>query len=83
MRMCKEILIEGKVHVKRDDAKDLLSVRFGSYSYDRLIEEAERLEQECEALYVTSTLRKEPDRQLLDDFVVKLTLAYAKHNGEI
>ena len=81
MRMCKEILTEGKVHVKRPDAEELLAVRAGNRSYDSLIEEAERLEAECEELYKTSTLRREPDRVKLDAFVVNLTMDFVLHTG--
>jgi uncharacterized protein len=82
MRMCKEILVEGKVRVKRPDAEELLRVRYGLFSYDELIEQAERLETECDALYETSTvLPREPDRVKLDQFIVDLTLDYVKEKG--
>lgn len=77
-----EILRDHVVNVKRThDRERLLSVRNGEVSYDELIESAERLEQECEELYVTSTLRKEPDRKKLDAFIVDLTERYIKEHG--
>lgn len=77
MRMCKEILRDGKVIVKRPDFEDLLAIRRGERSYESIIEEAERLESECNELYVTSNvLPKEPDREYLDKFIVKLTESY-------
>lgn len=81
MRMCKEILLDGKVNVKRPDADELRAIRFGSVSYDQLIEQAEQLESECEVLYQTSSLQKEPDRVALDKFIVDLTLDYVKQKG--
>lgn len=76
MRMCKEILSSGKVLVKRPDREELLAVRRGERTYDSLVEEAERLEDECDELYKTSLLRKEPDRVKLDAFIVDLTERY-------
>jgi predicted nucleotidyltransferase len=82
MRMCKEILAFGKVIVKRlEDRDELLDVRNGKRPYDGLIEEAERLEAECEELYKTSTLQNEPDREALDKFIVNLTEQYLFLHG--
>jgi uncharacterized protein len=81
MRMCKEILETGKVIVKRPDREELLDVRNGRRSYDSLIEETERLEGECEELYRTSALPKNPDRQKLDDIVIELTEEYLRLHG--
>ncbi len=81
MRMCVEILETGKVQVKRPDREELLQVRAGLWPYDRLIEEAEALEQKCDKLYLTTeALPKEPDRNFLDELVVDMSLRYhAKH----
>lgn len=80
-RMCKEILIEGRVHVKRADRDELLEVRFGRRSYDSLVDEAERLTEECNSLYEGSRLRKEPNRQALDALVVGMTERYLRLYG--
>jgi predicted nucleotidyltransferase len=81
MRMCKEIL-EGKgVLVRRPDAEELLSVRFGKKSYDELIEEAEALDAECGELYKTSPLPHKPDREALDGLVIRMTEEYLRLNG--
>lgn len=82
MRMCKEILATCKVNVKRlTDREDLLDIRFGRRRYDSIIEEAERLEAECEVLYNISTLPKEPDRAALDRLVVDMTQRFLSING--
>lgn len=84
LRMAKEILTDHVVYVdrrERGDRDELLDVRFGNRSYDSLVEEAERLEAECEELYKTSTLRKEPDRVRLDNLVVDMTERYLKKHG--
>lgn len=76
MRMCREILRDGEVIVRRPDAKELLSIRAGEWSYDRIVGHAEELEAECEELYTTSTLPKCPDRARIDDLVMNITEYY-------
>lgn len=83
-RMAKEILTDHVVYVDRrarGDRDELLSVRFGSRSYDSLVEESERLEAECEELYKTSTLRKEPNRSRLDKLIIDMTERYLRKHG--
>ena len=79
MRMCKEILNGDGVLVRRPDAQELLEVRNGGWSYERLIEEAERLESECEHLYLVSSLPKAPDRVRINEIVIYLTKRF--HGG--
>ena len=68
MRMCREILVEGVVRVRRPDAEELLEIRRGAWAYEQLIEFAEREDAELEAIYRagTSPLPKQPDRAALD-----------------
>lgn len=83
-RMAKEILVDHKVYVDREargDREELLDIRYGRISYDELIEKSERLEQEINELYKTSTLRKEPNRKFLDEMLVKLTDRYLSLHG--
>jgi hypothetical protein len=82
MKMCREILMSGRVHVKRvDDRDELIGIRNGSMNYDELIEYAQKIEDECSALYETSTLRHEPDRKLLSDVIVSITERYLSKHG--
>lgn len=80
MRMCREILQTGIVNVKRQDREELLSIRNGLKSYDEIIEESEKLDKECEELYKTSTLRKEPDRNKINDMLISITEEYLSKN---
>lgn len=66
MRMCREILTAGQVVVKRPDRDELLAIRNGAWSYDRLIEWAERQDAEMGELVEKSSLPKFPDRVYLD-----------------
>ena len=66
LRMCEEIL-EGKgVLVKRPDAEELLAIRNGAWSYDTLIEWAEKQDARMQDLYKTSTLRNSPEVKDID-----------------
>jgi len=81
MRMCKEVLSTGKVNVKRPDREELLAIRNGAWAYERLIEEAEKNEKECDELYKTSALKKEPDRNKLNNIIVDITERYLRKYG--
>jgi len=71
MRMCREIL-EGKgVLVKRPDAEELLAIRNGLWTYDQLLEWADRQDAELEALYKTSKLPNSPPVMELDKLLVE------------
>lgn len=72
LRMCREILVEHKVIVKRPDREEILAVKNGAWQYDQLIEWAEHQEQELDQLYATSTLQKEAPRAGLDRLCVSL-----------
>lgn len=72
MRMCREILLTGKVVVKRPDYEELLSIRAGSWPYEKLIEWANNEDKAMNELYKTSTLRREPDRARLDALCVSI-----------
>lgn len=70
MRMCREIL-EGKgVLVKRPDAEELLAIRNGLWTYDQLLEWADRQDAELEAMYKTSKLPNSPPVLELDRLLV-------------
>ncbi len=81
MRMCKEILQSGLVQVKRPDRDQLLEIRSGNWSYDRLIEHATLLEEECAQLYETSSLPHKADGKFLDNLLVNLTEEFLKKNS--
>jgi len=73
IRMCREILTTGKVLVKRDDREELLTIRNGAWSCDKLIDFAESEEKELNALYATcNVLPREPDRKKLEQLCITL-----------
>lgn len=80
MRMGKEILSEGKVRVFRPDHEELLAIRNGSWSYERIEEYAHKMEQEIIDLASTSSLPKEPDRKFLNGLCIEIIEEYLKSN---
>lgn len=72
LRMCREILTGKGVLVKRPDAEELLAIRRGEWTYDQLIEWAEREDNAMQELYDTSPLPHAPDREFLNALCVKL-----------
>jgi len=73
IRMCRETLTTGKVIVKRPDRDELLAIRNGAWSYEKLIEFAETEDLLLNELYNTSTaLPKVADREKLNKLAIKL-----------
>lgn len=73
IRMCREIISTGRVVVKRPDREELLDIRRGLWTYDELIEFAEREEKEIDDLCsVSNVLPSRPNRKKLDDLCVSL-----------
>jgi uncharacterized protein len=68
IRMCEETLTTGKVNVKRPDFEELLSIRNGAWTYDKLMEFADNKDVLLKKLYDTSTiLPHSPDKKKLDE----------------
>lgn len=62
LRMGKEILTEGVVRVKRPDAKELLEIRDGKWTYEELVAYAEQLDSDIRKVhYKETTLQKKVD----------------------
>jgi predicted nucleotidyltransferase len=73
IRMCSEVLTTGKVIVKRPDREELLAIRNGAWSYEKLMEFAEKADAELTVLYNKSTvLPKTPDKEKLDQLCIRL-----------
>ncbi len=72
LRMGKEILAQGKVHVLRPDAKWLLEVRDGLLGYEELLELVKQEEAELAELTTHSPLPKAPDGDAAEKLVVEL-----------
>ena len=78
LRMGIEFLTEGTMQVERADAPELLDIKRGAWSLDKVKAEAERLFQLSQEAYVRSSLPAEPDRDRAERLCVELISSY--HN---
>jgi len=78
LRMGQEILRTGEVQVLREDREELLELRNGLWSYDKLIEEAEKAEKELAYLYDKSPLQKSPRDKEINKLLIELTEDFLK-----
>lgn len=72
LRMCREILTEGKVIVRRPDAQELLAIRDGAWSYDQLVSWAEEQDANLTELAKVSSLPRQPNRVALDQLCAEI-----------
>lgn len=73
MRMCCEVLETGVLNVRRHDAADLLEIRHGAWSFDRITEYARKAMARADELYLTTELPRQPDHKKIDTLCVQLT----------
>jgi hypothetical protein len=79
-----EILTEGELRVRRPDAAELLAIRNeGIWSYEKLIEFADKMDKEMERVYKAgeSSLPHSPDINFLNDLCIEVVKDYLKING--
>jgi len=81
LRMCREILTEGKVLVRRPDREELLAIRNGAWSYERLVEWAEAQDKELTELAKTSPLPNRPNDKKLDLLCINLIESSFRSNS--
>lgn len=74
LRMGKEILTEGDLTVRRNDATELLAIKNGKWSYDELMANVEPLWEELEEIYENKkyVVPHKIDKTSLSDFCVEL-----------
>jgi predicted nucleotidyltransferase len=73
LRLGKEILETGKVQVRRThDREELMAIKTGAWSYDKLVGYADQIEAEVKSAYQKSTLPNQPNIKLLDSLCIKL-----------
>jgi len=76
MRMCRETLETGRVLVRRPDAEELLAIRDGVWSYETLMEWAEKQDVELLELSRTSVLPKVPNYNFLDQVCQEIVQSF-------
>lgn len=79
LKMGREILTTGKVHVWRGeggpgDAEEIRAIRKGAWTYEQVVEWAEREDAELEAIYRERryVVPKQPDREAIDRLCIEL-----------
>jgi len=78
MRMGYEILTEQKVIVKRPDREEILSVKNGAWSYEKVMEFAQEMQKKLGDAYKVSTLPKSVDYSKINSLYHELYEEY--HN---
>jgi len=71
-RSCRELLTEGVLRVRRLDAQELLEIRGGAWTFDQLMEYADREDSELRELVKSSPLPAHPDRVKLNQICVEM-----------
>jgi predicted nucleotidyltransferase len=66
LRMGVEILRDGEMRVRRDDAEELRAIRDGAWDYDELVQQAEQLGEEVREAAAASVLPVSPDEDRLN-----------------
>ena len=72
LRMGIEFLIEGEMHVERADSEQLLEIKRGEWSLDKVKAESERLSRLAEEAYLRSTLPPSPDRDRAERLCIEI-----------
>jgi len=70
LRMSIEFLEDGELHVERHDAQQLLEIKRGEWSLERVKEESARLFAIAETTYLESSLPPGPDYDAIDRLCV-------------
>jgi predicted nucleotidyltransferase len=76
--MAREIALEGKINVLRNDRDFLLSIKAGKFEYEDLLKQAETLKDELPLLYKQSILQDMPDVERINGLLVKMREEYYK-----
>jgi predicted nucleotidyltransferase len=72
LRMAIEFLKDGRMHVCRTDAEELLEIKRGGWKLEHVKSEAERLFKLAEEAYLRSGLPSKPDDDAVNDLCVKI-----------
>jgi len=66
LRMGIEFLKDGQLHVQREDASQLLEIKRGEWSLEKILTESDRLFAQSEAAYLNSSLPESPDKEAIN-----------------
>lgn len=74
LRMAIEFLTEGELYVRRQDATQLIEIKSGEWTLDKVKEEADRLFKLAEEAYIRSPLPNTPDMEKVNDLLTDILL---------
>lgn len=76
LRMGIEFLTEGMLYVERADAEQLLAIKKGEWSLDKVKKEADHLFKLAEEAYVRSSLPAESDMKAAEELLSRIICNY-------
>ena len=72
LQVAEEILHDGKLNVKRPNRNQLLDIKLGNMHYDDLLLMADKLMENIESYYLTSSLPDMPDKEKAETVLVEM-----------
>ena len=76
IRMCREILETGEVNVYRRDAEELRAIRNGAWTYEQIVEFAEKEDEALNDVVQKSILPKIPDMHKIHNLAVSMVVDF-------
>ncbi len=76
LRMAREILETGQVHVRRHDAEEIKAIRNGAWTYEELVEFAEKEDLALEEVVKKSNLPSKPNVSKIHNIVCEMVKKY-------
>lgn len=80
LKMGTEFLVEGRLHVFREDAPKLLEIKRGDWKLEEVKAEAKRLFRLADEAYIYSTISTEPNYYKVNNLVKQVLFEYIKGN---
>lgn len=80
LRMAREVLADGVVHVYRSDREELLAIRHGTYTVAEIQTMARDLNASCQALVPHSSLPPEPDTESVTAWLLSIYRRWAQND---
>ena len=82
LRMGIEFLVDGELHVLRKDAQQLLEIKAGEWSLEKVKAEAEKLFTEAKMAYIKCQLPVKPDHAEVNDLCVEIAKCWTCYDVE-
>jgi len=76
LRMCREFLITGRMNVYREDAEELINIKKGKWSSNKIIQEANLLTEDIKKLLDVSTLPEKVNYNEINNLITNILMDY-------